>query len=70
MKKLVAPVSLDTEGAFDSAWCPAVVKDEREVDAWIFNTVCSYLEDRRVTLNYLGETVTSKTEKRKDGQKP
>lgn len=64
-KKLVALVSLDIEGAFNGVWWPAVIEELRgkAVDERIFRVICSYLEDRTVTLNYLGEQVTAETER-------
>lgn len=64
-KKLVTLVSLDIEGAFDGAWWPAIVEElrRRTTDDWTFGIICSYLEDRRVTIRYLGETVTAGTER-------
>lgn len=64
-KKLVAAISLDIEGAFDGAWWPAIVKEigEKCTDEWITRIVYSYLEDRKVTLSYLGEKFTTNTER-------
>lgn len=62
-KKLVALVSLDIEGAFDGAWWPAIVRElhKKGIDDSIFRIICDYLEDRKVTLGYLGERVTTDT---------
>lgn len=64
-KKLVALVSLDIEGAFDCAWWPAIVRElrYRVEDAWIRGVVLSYLDNREIALHYLGETITSTTER-------
>lgn len=64
-KKLVALISLDIEGAFDGAWWPGIIREirQRTTDEWTFRILCSYLEDRRVTVNYLGEKVTLETER-------
>ncbi|XP_045450167.1 uncharacterized protein LOC123658921 [Melitaea cinxia] len=56
-KKIAVLVSLDIEGAFDSAWWPKIkerLAEERCPDSirWLLG---SYLSDRRARVRYLGE---------------
>lgn len=64
-RRLVAVISLDIEGAFDGAWWPSVICGlrDRGVDGNLFKIICSYLKDRRVALNYIGEQLTAATER-------
>ncbi|KAJ2939998.1 hypothetical protein O0L34_g14030 [Tuta absoluta] len=64
-KKLIAIVSLDIEGAFDSAWWPAirVRLAEGNCPTNIRKVIDSYLEQRTVTVRYGGETYTKATNK-------
>ncbi|KAL0812196.1 hypothetical protein ABMA28_009571 [Loxostege sticticalis] len=64
-KKSVVMVSLDIEGAFDNAWWPAL-KDQlqrRRCPKNLYLTVKSYLEDRKIVVNYAGETSERETTK-------
>nr|XP_037872912.1 uncharacterized protein LOC119629799 [Bombyx mori] len=64
-KKLITMVSLDIEGAFDSAWWPAVrtrLAEER-CPINIRRVMDSYLSDRSVRVRYAGEEVTKSTTK-------
>lgn len=56
-KKIVTVVSLDIEGAFDSAWWPAirVRLAEEEVPVNLRRVFDSYLKDRSVGVRYAGE---------------
>ncbi|XP_047993599.1 uncharacterized protein LOC125232032 [Leguminivora glycinivorella] len=62
-KQLVALVSLDIGGAFDSAWWPAIIVQLRRknVSHYTMGILCSYLKDRGVKLGYLGEEVQKET---------
>ncbi|KAL0870224.1 hypothetical protein ABMA27_006364 [Loxostege sticticalis] len=65
LKKLVTLVSLDIEGAFDSAWWPAIrirLAEER-CPVNIRRLLDSYLEHRSVKLRYAGEEVGRDTNK-------
>ncbi|XP_063544290.1 uncharacterized protein LOC134752526 [Cydia strobilella] len=59
-KMLTAIVSLD-----DGAWWPIILRElgTHCGDQWLMGIVSSYLEDRNVTLNYLGKTVRRRTER-------
>ncbi|KAL0811622.1 hypothetical protein ABMA28_009992 [Loxostege sticticalis] len=65
LKKLVTLVSLDIEGAFDSAWWPAirVRLAEEKCPVNIRRLLDSYLEHRSVKLRYAGEEVERSTNK-------
>lgn len=57
-KKSVIIVSLDIEGAFDNAWWPAL-KDQllrKRCPKNLYLAVNSYLNDRKIVVNYAGET--------------
>ncbi|KAL0852638.1 hypothetical protein ABMA27_016898 [Loxostege sticticalis] len=65
LKKLVTLVSLDIEGAFDSAWWPAIrirLAEER-CPVNVRRLLDSYLEHRSVKLRYAGEEVGRGTNK-------
>lgn len=56
-KKLITMVSLDIEGAFDSAWWPAIkvrLKEE-QCPGRLQGTMTSYLNDRIVKVRYAGQ---------------
>nr|XP_037877477.1 uncharacterized protein LOC119631031 [Bombyx mori] len=63
-KKLITMVSLDIEGAFDSAWWPAIRLRLAEENCPINlrKVLDSYLEDRRVGVRYAGQEYKKKTE--------
>ncbi|XP_047543137.1 uncharacterized protein LOC125075464 [Vanessa atalanta] len=65
LKKLVALVSLDIEGAFDSAWWPAIRirLAEEKVPVNIRRLLDSYLDNRKVRLRYAGEETIRATNK-------
>ncbi|XP_063833265.1 uncharacterized protein LOC135082400 [Ostrinia nubilalis] len=65
LKKLVTLVSLDIEGAFDSAWWPAirVRLAEEKCPVNIRRLLDSYLDCRRVKVRYAGEECTRSTNK-------
>ncbi|KAL0858961.1 hypothetical protein ABMA27_010821 [Loxostege sticticalis] len=65
LKKLVTLVSLDIEGAFDSAWWPAirVRLAEEKCPVNIRRLLDSYLERRRVKVRFAGEEVGRDTNK-------
>ncbi|KAL0858264.1 hypothetical protein ABMA27_012168 [Loxostege sticticalis] len=65
LKKLVTLVSLDIEGAFDSAWWPAIRirLAEEKCPVNIRRLLDSYLEHRSVKLRYAGEEVGRSTNK-------
>ncbi|KAL0817996.1 hypothetical protein ABMA28_008538 [Loxostege sticticalis] len=65
LKKLVTLVSLDIEGAFDSAWWPAirVRLAEEKCPVNLRRLLDSYLEHRSVKLRYAGEEVERSTNK-------
>ncbi|KAJ0173852.1 hypothetical protein K1T71_011001 [Dendrolimus kikuchii] len=64
-KKIITLVSLDIEGAFDSAWWPMirVRLAEENCPGNIQRILGSYLENRSVSLRYLGEEVKRRTTK-------
>ncbi|XP_062529492.1 uncharacterized protein LOC119629800 [Bombyx mori] len=64
-KKIVTLISLDIEGAFDSAWWPAIRVRLAEVQCPIGlrRVMASYLRDRQVSVRYAGKTHTQKTSK-------
>ena len=64
-KKIVTMVSLDIEGAFDSAWWPAIrVRLAEEGCPWNLRRLMdSYLRDRKVRVRYGGEEYVRETEK-------
>ncbi|CAH2208052.1 jg10111, partial [Pararge aegeria aegeria] len=64
-KKLITVVSLDIEGAFDSAWWPAirVRLAEENCPKNIRKTMDSYLKDRKVCVRYAGEEYAKETTK-------
>ncbi|KAL0852573.1 hypothetical protein ABMA27_016991 [Loxostege sticticalis] len=63
--KIIVLVSLDIEGAFDSAWWPAIKLRLAETNcpSNIRRLVDSYLEDRRVSVRYAGEEANVETTK-------
>ncbi|XP_046976629.1 uncharacterized protein LOC124542783 [Vanessa cardui] len=65
LKKLVTLVSLDIEGAFDSAWWPAIRirLAEEKVPVNIRRLLDSYLDERKVRLRYAGEETVRTTNK-------
>lgn len=64
-KKLITVVSLDIEGAFDSAWWPVirVRLAEEGCPINIRRVLDSYLESRQVEVRYAGEQVKRQTTK-------
>ncbi|KAL0822118.1 hypothetical protein ABMA28_005482 [Loxostege sticticalis] len=65
LKKLVTLVSLDIEGAFDSAWWPAIRirLAEEKCPVNLRRMLDSYLEHRGVMVRYAGEEVPRSTNK-------
>lgn len=63
MRRLVAVVSLDIEGAFDHAWWPFIKAQlvAKNCPADIFGLVDSYLRDRSITIDYAGAMVNKNT---------
>ena len=64
-KKIVVMVSLDIEGAFDSAWWPAIRLRlaEEKCPVNLRRVIDSYLRDRRVRVRYAGEEFAKSTSK-------
>ena len=64
-KKIITVVSLDIEGAFDSAWWPAIRVQlaKRNCPLNIRRVIDSYLDQRKVTVRYNGATFTKATNK-------
>lgn len=64
-KKLIVIVSLDIEGAFDSAWWPAIRLRlaEEKCPVNLRRVMDSYLSERSVAVRYLGVEHRRKTEK-------
>ncbi|XP_046977642.1 uncharacterized protein LOC124543462 [Vanessa cardui] len=64
-KKIVLLVSLDIEGAFDNAWWPALKKQlvKKHCPRNLYALVTSYLQDRRVIVNYARATSEKGTTK-------
>ncbi|CAF4939189.1 unnamed protein product [Pieris macdunnoughi] len=64
-KKILTVVSLDIEGAFDSAWWPMirVRLAEEKCPRNIRKIMDSYLMDRKIKLTYAGQTVERDTTK-------
>ncbi|XP_026331273.1 uncharacterized protein LOC113238652 [Hyposmocoma kahamanoa] len=64
-KKVITMVSLDIEGAFDSAWWPAirVRLAEDKCPSNLRKVIDSYLKDRKVNVRYAGEQFSRKTDK-------
>ncbi|CAH2208365.1 jg17305, partial [Pararge aegeria aegeria] len=64
-KKIVTMISLDIEGAFDSAWWPAirVRLAEKGCPVNIRRVIDSYLQDRRVRVRYAGVEHSKSTTK-------
>ncbi|XP_026327877.1 uncharacterized protein LOC113236103 [Hyposmocoma kahamanoa] len=64
-KKLITIVSLDIEGAFDSAWWPAIRLRlaENVGKKNISRVINSYLDERKVMVRYSGEQYTKITNK-------
>ncbi|XP_060809452.1 uncharacterized protein LOC132901769 [Amyelois transitella] len=58
-------VSLDIEGAFDNAWWPALMNQLRlrRCPKNLYLMVDSYLKDRKIVVNYAGETSERDTTK-------
>ena len=65
LKKLIVLVSLDIEGAFDSAWWPAirVRLAEEKCPVNVRRLIDSYLDGRKVKVRYAGEECTRETSK-------
>ena len=65
LKKLIVLVSLDIEGAFDSAWWPAIKVRlaEEKCPVNIRRLLDSYLDSRKVKVRYAGEECTRVTSK-------
>nr|XP_049697305.1 uncharacterized protein LOC126054733 [Helicoverpa armigera] len=65
LKKLIVLVSLDIEGAFDSAWWPAirVRLAEEGCPVNVRRLLDSYLDSRKVRVRYAGEECTRETNK-------
>ncbi|CAK1592792.1 unnamed protein product [Parnassius mnemosyne] len=64
-KKIIALISLDIEGAFDSAWWPAirVRLAEEKCPLDLRRVMDSYLRNRKVVVRYGGEEYTKDTNK-------
>ncbi|XP_026321464.1 uncharacterized protein LOC113231118, partial [Hyposmocoma kahamanoa] len=64
-KKLITLVSLDIEGAFDSAWWPAIKVRlaEENCPLNLRKIMDSYLSDRKVKVRYCGEEYQRETQK-------
>lgn len=64
-KKIVLMISLDIEGAFDNAWWPALKQQlvERKCPKNLYAMVCSYLQDRKIIVNYARATSQRETTK-------
>ncbi|KAJ2940791.1 hypothetical protein O0L34_g14908 [Tuta absoluta] len=64
-KKIVTLISLDIEGAFDSAWWPAIRLRlvEEKCPGNLRRVIDSYLTDGSVAVRYLGAQHVKKTEK-------
>lgn len=64
-KKIITMISLDIEGAFDSAWWPALRVRLAEVNCPvnIRRIMDSYLRDRKVRVRYAGEESQKNTSK-------
>lgn len=64
-KKLILMVSLDIEGAFDSAWWPAIKVRlvEERCPKLLTRILYNYLSDRRIKLRYAGNEITKNTNK-------
>ncbi|GBP63080.1 hypothetical protein EVAR_50036_1 [Eumeta japonica] len=64
-KNLTLLVSLDTEGAFDNAWWPAIKNHlpRKRYPRNLYHLVDSYLKDRRVVMNYARATREKETTK-------
>ncbi|XP_052748288.1 uncharacterized protein LOC128200104 [Galleria mellonella] len=62
-KRMAVMVSLDIQGAFDSAWWPAIVTqlEEKNIDTDILHLIASYLSDRKIVLSYSGSILTRTT---------
>lgn len=64
-KKIITMVSLDIEGAFDSAWWPAIKVRLAEADCPVNlrRVIDSYLTDRQVNVRYAGVVHSRNTNK-------
>ncbi|XP_052754561.1 uncharacterized protein LOC128201476 [Galleria mellonella] len=62
-KQLAVMVSLDIQGAFDSAWWPTIITqlDTMGIDENIRQLITSYLSERKIIINYSGVTINRKT---------
>jgi hypothetical protein len=51
--RVVIMVSLDVRGAFDSAWCPAILKGLRDAQCPrnLYNLTLDYLKERKAVIN-------------------
>lgn len=64
-KNIVLLVSLDIEGAFDNAWWPALKDNlaKKRCPTNLYEMVNSYLNDRKVKVNYAGAAYEKETTK-------
>lgn len=64
-KKICVMISLDIEGAFDSAWWPAIKVQlhKKGCPSNLFQLVASYFRERKMTLTYNGIQYTKETTK-------
>ncbi|XP_052750082.1 uncharacterized protein LOC128200503 [Galleria mellonella] len=62
-KQLAVIVSLDIQGAFDSAWWPTIITqlDTMGIDEDILQLITSYLSQRKITIKYSGVTINRET---------
>lgn len=63
--KIVVVASLDIEGAFDSAWWPAIIEQlsNKQISPHLLLLVRSYLSHRRIDLRYAGCSSTRSNSK-------
>lgn len=64
-KRIIAVVSLDIEGAFDSAWWPAIRirMKEAQCPEYLRRVICNYLSERKVKVRYAGKECVRATNK-------
>ncbi|CAK1553159.1 unnamed protein product, partial [Leptosia nina] len=64
-KKIITLISLDIEGAFDNAWWPQIIVRLAKLKCPINlrKIIDSYLNNRYIELNYLGEKIRKNTNK-------